>query len=213
MRKAKNELRIFEENLMRKAFETILNDCKTVIKKKEIGFIYVRYGKLYLEACNAMMHEWSQPIEKTVFDRYMNRRIKSYKRAYVTEPFELPDSDERIEDYGVDVYWNNVGEISAQYEDMYLERFVKKSLVEQLWKSGDEFYFIPYTYYGEIFNPYLHVLQIFGHYDKAKNEEMFKKMNSIASHYNMQVKLVPEYMLFSRSDELDIDYIVIRYNE
>ena len=206
----KQEFLNFAAMIMEDVYNNIMNVIQREMKENEIGWCFIDYGKFYLWAYKATLDKFGKTIDKKVFDDYMIVKLDGDKRVYIEETLELPENESDIENYKVIVYWNCVGELYMEYEHTYIARYVKSRLITPYQKNPkSNFYNIVYSRDGKLVDPTLKTLIHFAGYDEAGIEHMIEIMKIVAKRYNLKLDVVPEYMVYSRSENEDPVYILV----
>lgn len=200
----------FAAMVMEDVYNNIMNVITREMNENEIGWCSVNYGEFYLWACKATREKFGKTIDKMIFDDYMMVKFDGDKRVYIEETLELPEEENDIQNYRVRVYWNCVGELYMEYVHTYIAKYLKKRLIVPYQENPkSDFYSVIYSMDGELFDPDLKVLIHFANYDEAGIKNMIEIMKIVAKRYNLKLSVVPEYMVYSRSEREDPVYIMV----
>ena len=179
-------------DLMRKATVNIISRLMEKIPENNIGYSFVEFGAIYIEIRNELQDKYGVILEKKDFESFMSENLCEDERVFLRSPVELPRKESDMKDYIEPVFFNNLGEVSPEYVDSYIARFVEDDLIFNMRTFHDDVYHCMYGYDGEIFNNALFALQHFANYDENEMNEVVKKMQSVAKGFNCTLTLVPE---------------------
>ena len=189
--------------------EKLVADLEKKFPKNEIGYLLIEYGKMYLEACNALRDECEISLSKSDFDEFMNDFLSKDSRIFVREPLKLPEENENLEYCKKYVYWNNYGELYMEYIDTYLAKFMKNEIIPKMNESKFGYYYFELLRKDRYVDGTLFMIHHFGNEIARLKYPLVHKMMLIANRYGAKLSSVPEYKIYSRSEETDVIYILI----
>lgn len=196
--------------LMRKEAEIIIELLVKQVPKNNLGYLCVNFGMIYSDICKKLHVMYGESLEKQDFDKFMNDYFGKDERIFLRAPLELPCKEREVLNYIIVVYFNNLGELSSEVVDAYIEKFVKDYLIFPLRALSEDSFHYMYSSDGEIIDKDLFALQHFAGYGEKEMDEIFKKMQDIAKKYNCTLDLVPESEIYSRTLFEDRLHIMIK---
>lgn len=205
-----NEFASVVRDLMKKAAESIISKLVKEIPENNLGYSNVNFGVIYNDICRQLCEKYGKILEKHEFDEFMNEYLCQDKRVFLRNPVEIPCREKEVAEYHIAVYFNNLGEVSNEYADEYLAKFVKNYMVFPLKAFDEDRYSYIYSYDGEIWNKDLYALQHFANYGEKELDEMIKKMQAIAKGYGCIIELVSEDKIYPETRCEDRMHILIK---
>ena len=199
-----------EYALIKAAATEIIKSLEEKIPVDTIGFKVVEIGNIFLDTYKFLQNNYGRFLDRVKFENYMTLFLEKDKRVFLREPIKLPTKSDNMKAYKKYIYFNNLGMVTSEYADSYIESYVRKYFIELLSNGLRSYSYIPYIFDGKLMDGALFALQHFAGYDETQKGSMLDKLRASAQNYNASFEVIPEYELFARSDSDETLYFLVK---
>ena len=199
-----------EYALIKAAATEIIKSLEEKIPVDSIGFKVVEIGNIFLDTYKFLQNNYGRFLDRVKFENYMTLFLEKDKRVFLREPIKLPTKSDNMKAYKKFIYFNNLGVVTREYVDSYIENYVKRYFIEPLSNGLRSYSYIPYIFDGKLMDGALFALQHFAECEDLQEESMIEKLGAVAKRYNLSFEVIPEYELYARSDSDETLYFLVK---
>lgn len=202
------------EEVMKEAADDLINQLSEKFPNHHFGCWHFEYGKMFLKVYREVCRSVG-PLDKDVFDEFMNEYLSRDSRVFLREPLKLHKDDKLLGLQKCWIYWNDNQNITVESASMYIARYVRDELISKIvdWNDGHiGLYFTNYSAYGKLVDGPIYALQHFGKLNERDLRFVIERMKCVAARYKTCLDIVHEPEIYSHSDNMNYNYILVKYD-